>query len=142
MISQTLVHLNQLAAQTNELASGLPNDAFTSKLSDRSNTIGAQFWCVVGARESYQTGIENDGWSGFSCSLTTTSDRDVVVNALDESARSLEALTNVDAWSEGQQELLLGLIEHEAQHQGQLIRFVYGLGYDFPQSWKDSWALE
>jgi len=38
--------------------------------------------------------------------------------------------------------LLLDLFEHETQHQGQMIRYVYGLGLHFPKSWIDRWALE
>ncbi|MBK8233243.1 MAG: hypothetical protein IPK72_22375 [Candidatus Eisenbacteria bacterium] len=33
-------------------------------------------------------------------------------------------------------ELALDLLEHEVQHHGQLIRFVYGNGLTFPESWK------
>ena len=36
----------------------------------------------------------------------------------------------------------LDLLEHETQHQGQLIRYVYGLKYKFPKSWAERWALE
>ena len=37
--------------------------------------------------------------------------------------------------------MLLALLEHEAQHQGQLIRYVYALDYTFPESWASRWAL-
>jgi hypothetical protein len=30
---------------------------------------------------------------------------------------------------------------HETQHHGQLIRYVYGLGLVFPESWRDRWNL-
>jgi len=34
------------------------------------------------------------------------------------------------------------LLEHEAQHHGQLIRYLYGLRLPIPASWKSRYALE
>jgi len=38
--------------------------------------------------------------------------------------------------------LALDLLEHEAAHQGQLIRYLYGLALPIPASWKRRYALE
>lgn len=66
-----------------------------------SNTVGAQLWCVVGARESYSRAIEAGRWAGFA----------------------------------------IDLLEHEAAHQGQLIRYLYALKLTIPPSWKARYAL-
>ena len=35
----------------------------------KSNKIGEQFWCLIGARESFIKALENSEWKGFSCSV-------------------------------------------------------------------------
>ena len=125
------------------LAESLPDGAFIETLPARSNSIGAQFWCVVGARESYAKAIESDAWVGFSCSLdgSDIGNQPRVAEALHRSASAFErAIAGVD-WTPARDEMLLALLEHEAQHQGQLIRYVYALDYAFPASWVERWAL-
>lgn len=126
-----------------ELAESLPEDAFVQTLETRSNAIGEQFWCVVGARESYVTAIENNGWSGFSCSLkgSEVGSKEAIAEALRRSAHSFDRAVSEVAWTGVRDEMLLALLEHEAQHQGQLIRYVYAHGYGFPQSWINRWSL-
>jgi hypothetical protein len=46
------------------------------------------------------------------------------------------------ARAHARERLLLDLLEHETQHQGQVIRSVYVLGGSFPESWVQRWALE
>ncbi len=36
----------------------------------------------------------------------------------------------------------LKVIEHESQHQGQIIRYGYALGHVFHESWASRWSLE
>lgn len=143
-----VAHLGESFLAYRDLAETMPAEALDQKLSDRSNTIGAQFWCVVGARESYTRAIETGEWAGFSCSL---SGDDVVVQgrvieALDASQNEFDRVVSQPDWTESdwtqsRDDLLLALLEHEIQHQGQLIRYVYGLGYEFPGSWVQRWAL-
>ncbi len=143
MRNTVLRHLDDLTRGQGELAEGLPPEAFVADLGAGSNTIGAQFWCVVGARESYQQALIEGAWAGFNCSLTSADAEEPakVVSALAESrSRLLETMPDLD-WTAEREELLQSLVEHEAQHQGQLIRYVYALGYEFPQSWKERWAL-
>lgn len=40
------------------------------------------------------------------------------------------------------EDFLFDLLEHEAQHHGQLIRYLYGLGIERPPSWKERYALD
>ncbi len=35
----------------------------------------------------------------------------------------------------------MSILEHEAMHQGQLIRFGYALDLAFPESWAKHWSL-
>ncbi|MGL5010629.1 MAG: hypothetical protein ACRC6I_12165, partial [Paracoccaceae bacterium] len=55
---------------TNALAHDLTAEALACRNgAARSNTIGNQFWCIVGARESYGRAFDAGAWQGFSCSL-------------------------------------------------------------------------
>jgi hypothetical protein len=36
---------------------------------------------------------------------------------------------------------MIDLLEHEAGHHGQLIRYLYGLRREIPESWKKKYAL-
>lgn len=107
-----------------------------------SNAIGGQLWCVVGARESYARAIAAGEWTGFSCSLDEPGDPAKVAEALARSEAAVsEALAQLDESSDAQDRLVLDLIEHEAQHHGQLIRYLYGLKLPIPASWKARYAL-
>jgi hypothetical protein len=120
-----------------DLACKLPNS--------RSNTLGQQLWCVIGARESYSRAVRAGSWSGFSCSLAYdhTGDKEAVIAALQRSeAAVLDALAMIDGQDDAQHRLILDLLEHEAQHHGQVIRYLYGLLLTIPESWKSRYALE
>ncbi len=106
-----------------------------------SNPIGGQLWCVVGARESYARAVEAGAWSGFACSLDDPSDPTAVSDALVRSAGVVRGALDVAA-GDAQFGLLLDLLEHEAAHQGQLIRYLYGLRLPVPDSWKARYALD
>lgn len=110
-----------------------------------SNTIGQQLWCVVGARESYSDAILAGAWNGFSCSLGANDIhvKTAVIRALQGSEKSvINALKGVDAFSPTQIQLMVDLLEHEIQHHGQLIRYIYGLRLQAPASWQKRYALD
>lgn len=108
-----------------------------------SNSIGAQLWCVVGARESYSRAIKAGIWSGFTCSLDNPLNVANVRAALTRSAADVrEALESMPSASSTQSGLIIDLLEHEAAHQGQLIRYLYGLELPIPPSWKARYALD
>lgn len=110
-----------------------------------SNTIGQQLWCVIGARQSYLKAIVAGEWQGFECSLEwkNTVNKSVVLNCLKDSKNQfLRNLENLNALSLNQQSLTFDLIEHEAQHQGQLIRYLYGNKMTIPDSWKKRYSLD
>jgi hypothetical protein len=127
-----------------DLARSLNATALGSRLPGvRSNSIGSQLWCVVGARESYSRAIAAGAWSGFGCSLEDTRDPVAVVASLESSeAKVRHALRGLSAASDAQARLFLDLLEHEAAHQGQLIRYLYALGLTIPDSWRDRYALD
>lgn len=107
-----------------------------------SNAVGLQLWCVVGARESYARAIRAGSWEGFACSLASPMDKSPVAEALGRSANEVRlALDGIEGYSEKQQGMILDLLEHEAAHQGQLIRYLYGLRLAIPESWRARYAL-
>lgn len=107
-----------------------------------SNAIGLQLWCVVGARESYSRAIGAGTWEGFYCSLESVTVKDNVAAALRGSEEKVkEVILGSDGFSSGRLELALDLLEHEAAHHGQLIRYLYGLRLPIPDSWQARYAL-
>lgn len=105
-----------------------------------SNRIAGQFWCIVGARESFTVAIETDGWKGFSCSLTEPSVKQSVLGALETTHQRLRDIDFMGL-TKAQAEFALELLEHEVQHHGQLIRFVYANGLTFPNSWNKRYTV-
>ena len=106
-----------------------------------SNTISGQLWCVVGARESYLRAIAAGEWSGFSCSLAAPMSRTSILAALHATVTSSSNSTSTAEITATQQEFGFALLEHEVQHHGQLIRFVYGNHLTFPASWHDRYTV-
>lgn len=105
-----------------------------------SNRMTDQLWCIVGARESYARAIEMGGWKGFSCSLTTPLVKQSVVVALEATHQRMNEIDFSDL-NDTQVELAFNLLEHEVQHHGQLVRFVYGNGLTFPDSWNKRYSV-
>ncbi|PKO11995.1 MAG: hypothetical protein CVU39_26410 [Chloroflexi bacterium HGW-Chloroflexi-10] len=126
---------------THDLVNHLDEVSLSLDLPDLpSNRIAGQLWCIVGARESYITAIETGGWQGFSCSLTTPRVKQSVLAALEAAHKRLNEIDFADL-TEAQAELAFDLLEHEVQHHGQLIRFVYGNGLTFPDSWNKRYTV-
>lgn len=128
-----------------ELAAALPEASLPRKLpAVRSNRIGQQVWCVVGARESYARAVVAGEWEGFRCSMTAPDCESLsaVREALCRSRKEVERCLVSDAsWSDPQSGFVLALLEHEAAHQGQLIRYLYALDLPIPEGWKSRYAL-
>jgi hypothetical protein len=126
-----------------DLAAALPDGALGARLPAPSSSIGNQLWCVIGGRESYTASIVQGAWAGFTCSLDyeDRTSREVVLAALTAAEEAFEGQVAGIEWDDDREGLLLDLLEHEAQHQGQMIRYLYGLGLPIPASWKDRWAL-
>ena len=81
---------------------------------------------------------------GFRCSLDAEGCRSAaeVARALARSGgETLSALEEAPSFTDLQAGLMLDLLEHEAAHQGQLIRYLYGLRLPIPDGWKARYAL-
>jgi hypothetical protein len=146
MLPLLLERLDLSFSLYDELAAHLDPSVFRNDLAGLpSNTIGAQFWCVIGARESYALAIENGAWSGFRCSLDgkLAGEKAEVMNALTNSRETARhVLKRIQEPNETQIRLALQLLEHESQHHGQLIRYLYGLKIAVPKGWKERYHLD
>jgi hypothetical protein len=134
--------LAKTLALTDALAEDLTVEALKSRNGKaRSNTIGGQFWCLVGARESYARAFAAGTWQGFSCSLSDTEAPETVQAALAASSALVLEQVAADGLDAARQNLLIDLIEHEAQHHGQLIRYFYANDLAFPPAFAARYAL-
>ena len=144
MVGQLQTRFERSQSLYMDLVGQLGPDELGSKLGDlRSNSIGEQLWCVVGARHSYAKAAKAGSWQGFSSPLTgeALNDPAAVLDALRSTfAEMIEAAES--AVSVEGETYVLDLLEHEAQHHGQLIRYLYALGIERPASWKERYALE
>lgn len=129
---------------TNALAENLSADDLTKRNgAARSNTIGAQFWCVVGARESYARALQAGAWQGFACSLNDIASPRTVRDALSVSGRAaLEGAEALQPLNAARESIVIDLMQHEAQHHGQLIRYFYANGLAFPHAFAQRYALD
>ncbi len=138
--------LNNAFALYEEFTKLLDEPLLQSKLATLpSNTIGQQLWCVIGARESYTVAVEKGTWDGFRCSLRAGDliDKQQVLQALRDSAeRARKVITAVETWTIEQERLAFQWLEHEIQHHGQLIRYIYGIKIPVPASWKTRYNLD
>ena len=129
-----------------DLVAALPDGSLAKDLAGLpSNRIGQQLWCVVGARESYARAIAADRWQGFACTLPSdrTADPATVADHLSRAAGEAEAAIGQTAdWTPDRTRLLMSLLEHEVQHHGQLIRYLYGNRLRVPSSWKERYSLD
>lgn len=139
-MSQLAQHLEDKFTLFDELVGALPGEVFDRHLGElKSNSIGEQLWCVVGTRESYARALEAGEFSGWACSLTAST-ADVIRPGLEASAELVREQVTGDLGEE-QQDLALQLLEHEAQHMGQLLRYLLGLELDIPKGWRSYFAL-
>lgn len=133
--------LNRAFQLTYELVLHLDETALNLDLPNLpSNRMAGQLWCIVGARESYSKAIEMGAWKGFACSLAAPKIKNSVLLALEETDKKLNEI-NFMGLSEAQIDFAFNLLEHEIQHHGQLIRFVYANGLTFPESWHKRYTV-
>ena len=96
-------HLTAIFDMHQDLAKTLPDEAFSQKLSVPSNTIGAQFWCLIGTRESFARAFDAGAWAGWNCSMAgeDTSDKQKVADKLRQAAQQLQdTLSDVESMLE------------------------------------------
>ena len=126
-----------------DLVEVLPKVAMDYRLDEPSNTIGQQLACVVSGRVSYGNAIAAGDWDGWTWAVSAeeASDKDKLEQTLASAAPALLEMLDLVPGSEDRDRFLLHLLEHETMHQGQLIRYGYGWGLDFPESWAQRWGL-
>lgn len=124
----------------------IPPEHLQSHLRDLpSDTIGHQLWCVLGARESFPKAARAGEWQGFTSPVSRdgTTDAATLRSAFVQTAADVEAwVADIDAADEESLRYVVALLEHETQHQGQLIRYLYGLGITRPLTWQQQYALD
>ncbi|MCC5996636.1 MAG: hypothetical protein JJU18_09745 [Oceanicaulis sp.] len=129
---------------TNSLGEGLAADDLGRRIDQvPSNSIGSQFWCVVGARESYRRGMLAGEWQGFSCSLAREQTRQPasMQAALAQTRDDILKTAAAMEWGGQAAQLLFDLWEHEVMHQGQLVRYFYANAIAFPAAFASRYAL-
>lgn len=103
-----------------------------------------QLWCVVGARETWARAVKEGTWGPFGCSIASYEDTqkpDAVARALATSAASFREAALATTEDETRTDFKLGLLEHESQHLGQILRYLLGLEIEPPPGWKKRFAL-
>jgi hypothetical protein len=127
-----------------ELAAALDADQLRSSLPVASNPIGMQLWCVVGARETWARAMDDGTWGPFACSIGSFAETHQPEIMREKLSTSATALTDAAAAAEPDEtriDLKLGLLEHENQHLGQLLRYILGPGIEPPDGWKRRFNL-
>ncbi|MFN8492399.1 MAG: hypothetical protein U0350_32660 [Caldilineaceae bacterium] len=114
-----------------------------------SQPIEYQFWCMVGAHESYLRKLEHGAWQGFASSLdqfeqvTPT----LIKQQMQQADAKMERLLGQMDLSAPQQNgeaahaVVFRMIKHEMHHHGQLINLLFCHHLPIPLSWQQVWAL-
>lgn len=127
---------------TRDLVGNLSDEQLGKKLEHLpSNPIGDQFWCIISARESYLEAMKNEKWTGFTCSLEHTRSSAAIDECLNKSEKNMIDFLDQNDLSETQLSFLFDLHEHEIQHHGQLIRYIYANRIPFPKSWNSRYTV-
>ena len=111
--------------------------------------LGYQFWCMVGAHESYLRKLEQGSWQGFSSSLdqleqVTPPVIQQQMMAADAAMQTLLGRIDLEQPLDNGQlgaSVVLQLIRHELHHHGQLINYLFCHHLPVPGSWRKEWAL-
>jgi hypothetical protein len=114
-----------------------------------SQPLGYQFWCMVGAHESYLKELECGEWQGFSSSLeefdrvTPAIIKQQMMNSDAAMEKLLKTMDLQIPLKSGRPayELVMQMIKHEMHHHGQLINYMFCHHLPIPDSWHREWAL-
>jgi hypothetical protein len=131
------------------LAGLKPSDLALRLPFPESQSLLDQFWCMIGAHESYLRELQAGVWQGFSCSLDALNDYTLgaIVSQMRKSDHTMaEVLGEMDLetpLSNGKRgyEVVQRMVEHEMHHHGQLIHFMYYGRLAIPESWHLKWNL-
>ena len=139
MYKQIVDNLRARLAAYDELAAQLDDVLLHEKLDvPRNKSLAEHLWCVVGARESYARALDEGAWVGFGCSLTQFAAEDFRTKLAESGSALMQSIDSVEEWDGARSTLLAKLAEHEVMHEGQIIRHMYALERELPESW--AWA--
>lgn len=128
-----------------DILNTLKDEDLDKKLGDlRSNTIREQLCCVIGTRESYGNNlIKNQSftWDTQFDFGKKWSRRELIREMEEKKEVVLDYLKAKNNLSENQQSAMFDLLAHEYMHQGQLVRYFYGLNLNLPKSLVEFWHL-
>jgi uncharacterized damage-inducible protein DinB len=134
-----IASLKQRLSAYDDIVSNSDDEQMVQKLDiPKHKSLGEHLWCVVGARESYAHAISEGDWSGFGCSLVSLTQVDVAKTLKASGENLIKAIEAVQDWTPEREGFLLNLAEHEVMHEGQIIRHLYGLEREIPNTMK--WA--
>jgi uncharacterized damage-inducible protein DinB len=145
-------HWSMLRGRTYDLLDVLKQEDLAKKLPfPASQSIGYQFWCMLGSQESWAAFLQNGALEHWSCSLSGVPPAELTLDvfrqrfqAADEHYLSALAVTSLlEPYANSLTPLVVHqmLVEHEAHHHGQLINFIYALDLPIPASLAEQWAL-
>ncbi|MBX3013584.1 MAG: DinB family protein [Caldilineaceae bacterium] len=114
-----------------------------------SQSLGYQFWCMVGAHESYLHKLEKGAWQGFASSLdqfTEITPAIIKAQMQQADARLSQLLQQIDLNAplhngEPGYTVVFQMIKHEMHHHGQLINFLFCHQLAIPPAWQAEWSL-
>ena len=137
-----LIRLEKLFELTTDLAISLDESQYKAHMPNLpSNSIGEQLCCIVGARESYLAQLHIGGTFTYTCSVVDPYNKFKIMKALYDSTVKILSYRKKDALEKREIDILLAILEHEAQHHGQLIRYVYGNKWSFPNTWHTHYTV-
>jgi uncharacterized damage-inducible protein DinB len=145
-------HWQELRGRTYDLLDVLAPEDLSKRLPfAESQSLYYQFWCMLGAQESWLPLLAKGTFEAFACSLdnlvgeqpTLALIRQQMVAADHQLLALLESLDLLAPFENGTPPLshYFRLVEHEAHHHGQLINLIYANGLPIPSSWALEWAL-
>lgn len=126
-----------------------PSDLTLTLPFPESQSVFAQFHCMIGAQESYTRELQAGAWQGFTSSLSYSHDLTpaLIQEHMQRADDQLkEVVTDLDLTQQQDNgkyyyEVMQTMIEHEMHHHGQLINFMYCHRFPIPHSWFLKWHL-
>ncbi len=123
-----------------DLAERIDDETINAALDvPRHRTLGLHLWCIVGARESFAKAIDAGEMSGWSSSVKNFNRAEFRSKLAASGTTLLDAIHAVREWTPERDRLLAEVAEHEVMHEGQIVRLMFALEKELPESC--GWAV-